>query len=91
MRAALDELATIGAQLIDEVQDMREDVMVAKSAFDERLRAFIEDERALLDFEVQTLYPLARERLSQADWSALGEALAEAQNSPDRGALPGKH
>lgn len=74
-----EELRRRSEELLESVEDMTEDVLVAKADFDARAHHYIELQRQHVEREENELLPLADQLLTAADWKQIEHALRQQQ------------
>ncbi|EAR20563.1 hemerythrin domain-containing protein [Nitrococcus mobilis] len=74
-----EELRRRSEELLESVEDMTEDVLVAKAEFDARAHRYIELQRQHVAREENELLPLADQLLTDDDWKRIEHTLRQQQ------------
>ncbi|MCO6441940.1 MAG: hemerythrin domain-containing protein [Nitrococcus mobilis] len=74
-----EELRRRSEELLESVEDMTEDVLVAKAEFDARAHRYIELQRQHVAREENELLPLADQLLTDDDWKRIERTLRQQQ------------
>lgn len=72
-----EDLRRRSEELLESVEDMAEDVVVAKAEFDARAHRYIELQRWHVEREENELLPLADQLLTDADWRQIERTLRQ--------------
>lgn len=74
-----EELRRCSEELLESVEDMTEDVLVARAEFDARAHRYIELQRRHVAREENELLPLADQLLTDDDWKQIEQTLRQQQ------------
>jgi len=70
-----EQLFARGSELLAALDDIAGDALIARDALEALARGYLDGLRAHMDKEESTLFPLAEQRLTRADWAAIATAI----------------